>query len=165
MALEQLDLPVTEDAGLVLGDAFEEQESLGSGLEIMVQPDTADSGGAYGQFLQPQLFGDELLPAGRVLEGVGQDLFLDLRSDPVWVRVLGTALLLEKRRDSSELEGPAHFVEGAAVVAHQSQALETLPSSSPSLSRESLRLVDSGGVLGIDLLLVFLRAVIAAPLG
>jgi len=67
---------------------------------------------------QTQLIGDALRAVRREGQGVVEDLLLDLGRDPVRVRMPRSALLLDEGGHAADLEGPAHLVEGVAVVAH-----------------------------------------------
>jgi hypothetical protein len=58
-----------------------------------------------------------------MLQGVAEDLLLDLGRHPIGVWPAGAAALFNERRHATGLEGPADLVEGVAVVAHETAGL------------------------------------------
>ena len=123
VTLEELDLLLAEDEGRLLRLPLEAQQALVAGLEVVAHPDPAHAARADLDVLHAELVGHPHATLGREVEGVGQDLLLDLLGDAVGMRAARAALLEQKRGCSSRLEGPSHLVEGVAVVSHEAAGL------------------------------------------
>lgn len=118
MTLQQPHLIVREHEGRVLARfAFQADESLVAGLQIVAQPYTY-AGGRNLQPGQAQLIGHPLGAVGRTGEAIIQDLGLDLRGDTVGMRIACAAPAFDQPGHAAGLEGPADLVERVPVVAH-----------------------------------------------
>jgi hypothetical protein len=76
-----------------------------------------------------------------VLQGIGEDPLFDLRRDPIGMRATRAAPLFNEGGDTTGLEGAADFIEGVAVIAHETAGLGQFWSSVASRSSERLRRV------------------------
>lgn len=72
VSLEERDLRVGEEDGVVLGGPLEAQQALRARLEVMAQP-TPRTPDALTEVLQAQLVGDALRAVRRKLQGVVED--------------------------------------------------------------------------------------------
>ena len=83
---------------------LEAEEAFETGLEIVPKPDAADAGGADLQPAQAELVGDALCAVRGVLQGVGEDLSLDVRGDTVGVGPARPATLFDERLNAPDLK-------------------------------------------------------------
>src|SRR5690606_41633417 len=97
---------------------LEPHQTLVARLDAVPQPDSSNPAWTHLGAGKPELVGDALSSMRRVGQRVLEDLLFDLGSDPIRMRVARTALRLDERRHAADLKGPAHLVEGVAVVAH-----------------------------------------------
>ena len=118
-------------------------------LGLVAQPDAAHAARTHLVPLQSELVRHPLLPPGRVLECVLEDLCLDLGRDAVGVRAARTALLLDQRVHAADLERALDLVERVAVVAHDLAGLGHVPQFLGELSNDNfLRVLCGRAVIG-----------------
>lgn len=101
-------------SSVVPGLGLQSQQALVPGLEVVAEPDAADTGGTDIDALQPQLVGDALAAVGGLLEAQVEDLLLDGLGDPVEMGVARAPALLDQGRHTADLEGLLDLVEGVA---------------------------------------------------
>jgi len=123
VTLQKSELFLGDNEGRLLHVAFEAQQALEAGLQIVAAPDAAHAGDADVDVLQAQLVGHALSTVGGMLQGVGQDLRFDVLRDAVGMWAPRTAALLDERGNAADLERPADLIEGIAVVAHDAAGL------------------------------------------
>ncbi len=104
----------------------------------MAQPHAAHPAGRDIEALEAQLVGYALGPVGGSLQGVGEDLLLDLGGDAAGVGVARPAPALHQGGYTASLEGPAHLVEGVAMLAHDLAGSGNVPELLGQLQQREL---------------------------
>lgn len=123
VTLEQADLVLRQYDRVALGMLLETHQALVTRLDAETAPYAADTARTDLGAGQAQLVGDALRAVRREAQRVVEDFLLDLGCNPVRVRMPRPALLLDEGGHAADLEGPAHLVEGVAVVAHDPAGL------------------------------------------
>ena len=140
VALQQPDLFLGQDVGLLPGLGLEAQQALVARLQIMAEPDAAHAGRADVDALEAELVGDTLGTVGGLFEAQVEDALLDGLGDPVRMRVPGAAALLDEGGHAADLERLLDLVEGVAVVAHDLAGLRDVAQFFGQLQQRQLTL-------------------------
>ncbi len=119
VALEQADLRLRQHVSVCLHVLLQAHQPLVASLQPVAMPHAAHAGRAHLDALETQLIGDALRPVSRELQGVVEDLLLDLGRHAVGVRVAWPPSLFDERRDAAYLEGATNLVERVAVIPHE----------------------------------------------
>jgi hypothetical protein len=96
VTLEQLNLLLGQDDGVVLSLPLQSQQPLVTGLQIMPNPNPANPARSNLDALKTELVGDTLTAVSRTDHRVVEDLLLDLRGYTIRMRTSRSALVFQE---------------------------------------------------------------------